>query len=475
MTSSYLFYDIETTGLNKAFDQVLSFAAIRTDPTLNAIERHTITVKLRPDVFPSPGAILTNRIPVSDLSKGLCEFEATEQIHQLMNQAGTVSLGYNTLGFDDEFLRFSFRRNLLPPYTHQFKNGCRRMDLFPMAVLYRLYKKEVITWPEIDGKPSLKLEHLNSANRMVSGRSHEAMVDVAATVELARRFYKKKKMWQYLEGYFDKETDAYRMQELPIAFQSGAGDHHKALVVSGEYGPGQNYQVPVVSIGTSIPYSNQTLWLRMDLPQLRQTTADTIAETSWIIRKRMGEPVILLPPQERYWKLIGKERNAVFEENLKWLKENSDIFQQIVTYYREYRYPFIPNLDPDASLYQIGFFSRADEKLGRMFQQASLDDKAKMVSQFSSPDARTLAGRVLCRNYPETTLSEFNPDYNSYLKRINPLNQEDAITDYRGEIRTTPKNALIEINRLKQAGDLNHDQQQLLDDLEEYIKTKFKS
>ena len=326
MTSSYLFYDIETTGLNKAFDQVLSFAAIRTDPGLNAIERHTITVKLRPDVIPSPGAILTNRIPVSDLSKGLCEFEAIEQIHQLMNQAGTVSLGYNTLGFDDEFLRFSFRRNLLPPYTHQFKNGCRRMDLFPMAVLYRLYKKEVITWPEIDGKPSLKLEHLNSANRMVSGRSHEAMVDVAATVELARRFYKKKKMWQYLEGYFDKETDAYRMQELPIAFQSGAGDHLKALVVSGEYGPGQNYQVPVVSIGTSIPYSNQTLWLRMDLPQLHQTTADTIAETSWIIRKRMGEPVILLPPQERYWKLIGKERNAVFEENLKWLKENPEIF-----------------------------------------------------------------------------------------------------------------------------------------------------
>jgi exodeoxyribonuclease-1 len=189
----------------------------------------------------------------------------------------------------------------------------------------------------------------------------------------------------------------------------------------------------------------------------------------------MGEPVILLPPQERYWKLIGKERNAVFEENLKWLKENPEIFQQIVTYYREYRYPFIPNLDPDASLYQIGFFSRADEKLGRMFQQASLDDKAKIVSQFSSPDARTLAGRVLCRNYPETTLSEFNPDYNSYLKRINPLNQEDAITDYRGEIRTTPKSALIEINRLKQAGDLNDDQQQLLDDLEEYIKTKFTS
>ena len=72
-------------------------------------------------------------------------------------------------------------------YTHQFKNGCRRMDIFPMAVLYWLYKRDGIIWPEIDGKPSLKLEHLSDANRLVSGQSHEAMVDVEATVELARR------------------------------------------------------------------------------------------------------------------------------------------------------------------------------------------------------------------------------------------------------------------------------------------------
>ena len=38
MKKTYLFYDIETTGLNKAFDQVLQFAAIRTDRQLNEIE-----------------------------------------------------------------------------------------------------------------------------------------------------------------------------------------------------------------------------------------------------------------------------------------------------------------------------------------------------------------------------------------------------------------------------------------------------
>jgi exodeoxyribonuclease-1 len=473
MTNTYLFYDIETTGLNKAFDQILQFAAIRTDQELSEIDRHAVTIKLRPDVIPSPEAILTNRIPINALSSGLCEYEAVGKIHRLMNQSGTISIGYNTLGFDDEFLRFSFHRNLLPPYSHQYRNGCRRMDLFPMAILYRLYKKDVLVWPEIDGKPSLKLEHLGSANGIIAGQSHDALVDVTTTVELARRFFKKKKMWRYLQGYFDKETDAHRMKELPLAFKSGAGEHQKGLLISGEYGPLQNYQVPVISIGSSIPYPNQTLWLRLDQPLLRETTPQSIPDTTWIIRKRLGEPAILLPPRDRYWKRIGEERSAVFEENLAWLQKNPDIFQKIVKDSREYRYPFIPDLDPDASLYQIGFYSRADEKLCRKFHQVPLEKKANLVDQFSSPDARALALRILGRNYPDFIPPDFVEDFKTYLARINPSREEDAMVDYRDHRRTTPAGALIEISRLKKSGELNDQQLLLLDNLESHIRKNF--
>jgi exodeoxyribonuclease-1 len=474
MTISYLFYDIESTGLSKAFDQVLQFAAIRTDHRLKEIDRHEIKVKLRADIIPSPLALLTNRIPISDLANGLCEYEATRQIHRLLNEPDTVSLGYNTLGFDDEFLRFSFHRNLLPPYTHQYRDGCRRMDLYPIAIIYWLYKRQILTWPEINGKPSLKLEHIGSVNRMVTGQSHEALVDVETTIELARRFFDEKQMWQYLEDYFDKETDAHRMHELPIAFQSGVGDHHQGLMVSGEFGPRQNYQIPVISIGESIPYSNQTLWLRMDLPQLRETTPQSLAETTWVIRKRLGEPGILLPPHDRYWNRIGDERIGVFDENLAWLQDNPEIFEQIVNYYRTYRYPFIPDLDADASLYQIGFYSRADEKLCRIFQEVSLEKKADLIDQFSSPDARTLAGRILYRNYPEQFQAGYPSEFIQYLKRINPPRQKDALVDYRDQRRTTPKDALAEIKRLKQSAKFDRHQLRLLVDLEDYIRTQFK-
>jgi exodeoxyribonuclease-1 len=473
MEKTYLFYDIETTGLNKAFDQVLQFAAIQTDRQLNEVDRYMIRVQLRADVIPSPRAIIINRMSMDDLTTGLCEYEAIQQIHQLMNHPGTISLGYNTLGFDDEFLRFSFHRNLLSPYTHQYSNGCRRMDLLPIAIIFWLFKRNVLNWPQINGKPSLKLEHLRAANLLNKGPSHDAIVDVGATVELARLFFRHKKMWQYLEGYFEKETDAYRIEEIPATFQSAMGEHCKALMVNSEYGPQQMYQVPVLSVGNSIPYPNQTLWLRLDLPTLNETTPQSIDETTWVIRKRYGEPGILLPPQQRYWKRLSPERETIVKKNLGWLQAHPTRFQKIVTYYQEYRYPFIPNLDPDAALYQIGFFPRSDERLSRRFHAASFNEKAKMVHRFSSQDARKLATRVLVRNYPHSCPDEYIAEFEAYMRRVNPSSEGKALVDYKGDRRLTPAGALAEINQLKASDKLHSQQFELLDDLENYIKHQF--
>ena len=155
MNTTYLFYDLETTGLSMCFDQVLQFAAIRTDLELNEIERHQLQVRLNPDVIPSPYALITHRISIDAMQQGDDELTAIKTIHNILNQPGTISLGYNTLGFDDEFLRFSFFRNLLPPYTHQFANQCGRMDLFPMTLMYYLHQPNTLEWPMIDGRVSL--------------------------------------------------------------------------------------------------------------------------------------------------------------------------------------------------------------------------------------------------------------------------------------------------------------------------------
>lgn len=471
--TTYLFYDLETTGLNKAFDQVLQFSAIRTDSAFKEIDRKNITVRLRPDVIPSPGALITHRISLSEAQKGLPEYKATCQIHRLLNTPGTISLGYNTMGFDDEFLRFSFHRNLLPPYTHQYNNACGRMDLLPITILFHLYKNEVLKWPVVNGKPTLKLEHLSGANQLASGRAHEAETDVVATLALTKIFSGQGEMWRYLTGYFHKATDAERITRLPVAHQSRGCNHTTGLLIGSEFGAEQHYQAPVLYIGDSIPYSNQTLWLRLDLPALREATPETIPACSWVIRKRLGDLPIILPPHARYLSRLDEERKKCVEDNLAWITNHPDLFQEILRYHQRFRYPEIPDLDPDAALYQMGFLSRAEEPLRRQFHAAEPDAKALLLENFQQEEIRSLAARILFRNYPKAAPASYRAQFNRYLKRVNASSAEEALCDYKGARRTTPTDALLEIDRLNREGNLDTEQHRLLADLTLYLKRAF--
>ncbi len=474
--NSYLFYDLETTGLNRTFDQVIQFAAIRTDSALNKLEEHNIKIRLRPDIIPSPGAMLTHGIPVADLAAGLCEFDAIATIHRLFNTPGTITIGYNSLGFDDEFLRFSFYRNLLPPYTHQYTNGCYRMDLLPMIAIYWLYNREVLKWPAHDGKPSLRLEHLNDLNQLARGKAHDALVDVKATVELARRLRTAPKVWDYLSGHFVKATDIRRMEALPVSFESGSGQHTLGLLAKSALGSALNFQAPVLFIGGSNAYRNQTLWLRLDLPELQAAETETIPENTWVIRKKAGEPGFILPPLDRYWSKISLERQEIVTANIQWLQANPDLFDAIIRYHADFRYPVIPDLDVDAALYQSGFWSNTDKEVCRAFHASPVEEKASFINRFKDKGLRVLAKRVIFRNFPESaTASNYKHDATAFMQKIAPAAGESGLPDFRGNERLTPNSALVEIKTLLAAEDLDTRSRNLLEALKAYIAAQFHS
>ena len=284
MKKTYLFYDLETTGLNKCFDQVLQYASIRTDLQFNEVERKQLFVKLNPDVIPSPRAMITHRISLDRLVDAETEFSALQTIHADLNQPGTISLGYNTLEFDDEFLRFSFYRNLLAPYTHQFANQCQRMDIYPLTVMYYLYNPDVFVWPEVEGRLSLKLEELAKANGFARGAAHDALVDVEMTIELARRLSQHQEMWQYLTEFFTKQTDLQRQSQLKSEAELG----RCGLLIEPKFGNNALFQAPVLALGQHKHYTNQILWLHLDKPELLDTTVDNLIETTWVSQKKSG-------------------------------------------------------------------------------------------------------------------------------------------------------------------------------------------
>ncbi len=466
MQPTYLFYDIESSGLNKCFDQVLQFAAIRTDLNLNEIERYEVKINPNCDVFPAPGAVVTHHIAPVATHDSINELEAIEKIHALMNTPGTISLGYNTLTFDDEFLRFSFYRNLLPPYTHQYANQCKRMDLYPMLTFFHLYKPDILpNWPTINGQVSLKLENINDANKLATGRAHDAMVDVEATIALARLLIKDKARWDYLCGYFDKIIDQKRCQDLPVTMESQSIQHHEGLMIMGKFGTKCAYQSPVLSIGPHAHYKNQTLWLRLDLPELREATLENLDEKTWAIAKRFAEPGFLLPANPERMSKIKVQRQEQITLNKQWIVEHPVIFEGLIDYHRHRKYPEFPETDIDSALYQKPFWTNPEIALCNQFHRAAPTEKAMMIERFRNPDLQQLAIRIIGRNYPEHLPTEYRAPFANYLQMVLATDIEKLPINFKGEKRLGFTQAMKELEETKNRSGLSTEQLELLSQL----------
>lgn len=472
--NSYLFYDIETTGLSYAFDQVLQFAAIRTDLQFKELQRHEIYVRLRPDVVPSPAAMAAHCLGLSRVTdSGMNEYDAAREIHALLNEPGTISLGYNTLGFDDEFLRFTFHRNLLPPYTHQYANDCGRMDLLPMVVMYWLFRNDILNWPETEERVSLKLEHLKDANSLCEGRPHDALVDVAASVELAKRLAGDREMWDYLAVHFEKNGDRQRLHKLPRLAPEMEARHKLGLMINVDHGAERKYLAPVLLLGYSEHYRNQSLWLRLDRPELREATLESLLESTWVIRKKHGERGIILPPYERFLQRLDPERAAELEENKSWLKAHPELLRAIARFYAEFKYPEIEGTDVDAALYAMDFPTDDELKLCERFHQATFAEKANLLESFARSELRELAKRIIFRNAPAGVTGDLKKEMEAFIYNVNPVFKEEAPVDYRGRKRKTPAEAMEELAELPAERDLDETEKAALRELENYLRQQF--
>ena len=189
MADSFYWYDLETTGVDPKWDRIVQFAGFRTDATLQPIgEPYCTYVTLPEDVLPNPDASLVTRITPKLLAeKGIKECSALKAINAIFSQPGTCVAGFNSLRFDDEFMRYGLYRNLLDPYSREWKNGNSRWDLIDLVRATGALRRDGISWPvDDDGLPVYKLEAMTAANGISHGNAHDALSDVEATVGLAR-------------------------------------------------------------------------------------------------------------------------------------------------------------------------------------------------------------------------------------------------------------------------------------------------
>src|SRR5690348_9513027 len=118
MAQTFFFYDLETSGLNARSDRIMQFAGIRTDMDLQPIgEPINLMVKLNDDTLPSPDAVMVTGItPQSTQADGLTEAEFAQYLLSDVFVPGTITVGFNNVRFDDEFIRHLFWRTFRDPY-----------------------------------------------------------------------------------------------------------------------------------------------------------------------------------------------------------------------------------------------------------------------------------------------------------------------------------------------------------------------
>jgi len=298
------------------------------------------------------------------------------------------------------------------------------------------------------------------------------MVDVEVTLALAKRFQQSPEMWDYVLGYFNKQTDQERFQQLPSDINSVSGPLREGLMVEGVMGAKQNFLAPVLCLGEHAHYKNQMLWLRLDTTTLNTCTENSIAENTWVLRKKWAEPGLVLPPKERFLNALSPERMAQTEINKAWLKQNPDLLNKIIDYYRHYLYPVLSNTDIEASLYLNGFWSAEEMAFCRRFHQVSPAEKALLVDNVKNPKLKALALRILGRNFSQVLSAEQQQAYAEYKQQINPANEAAALIDFKGNKRLSPSSALEEIIELRKTA-LDPIQQELLNSLEVYLQESF--
>ena len=187
-------------------DRPSQFGAIRTSTELEVIG-DPIEFRSRASVEepPSIGACLVTGITPQDTADGLDEAPFIESVLDVLSVPGTTSTGWNSMGYDDEIVRFAAWRNLLPPYEREFKRDNARFDLLAaFRFAWATGRRSGIEWPTYeDGSVSLALGDLAAVNGVDdhAEAAHDALADVRATLELARRLRRAQpKLWNYAFG-----------------------------------------------------------------------------------------------------------------------------------------------------------------------------------------------------------------------------------------------------------------------------------
>ena len=469
--TSFFWFDFETTGVDPAKDRPMQFAGIRTDLDFNPIgDPIMFYCRLSEDVLPNPEACLLTGITPQDANRdGVCEAEFMQAVEREMSVPGTCSLGYNTLRFDDEVVRFGFYRNFIDPYAREWQNNCSRWDVIDLVRMAYAIRPDGIKWPTDDeGNVSLKLEALTKANGISHEQAHDALSDVYGTIAMAKLIQKTQpKLFDYYFKMRQKSELQNFINPLKIT---------PFLHVSGMFGRDNMYAAFVAPIAPHPKNKNGVILFNLmdDAQQLIDLSIEEIRHRVFSKVEALGDEKRIPLKVLHYNRCPAVAPSAFLKDstvverlkldgdvcrrNLSIIKSAPGLSEKISQVFLQENLPI--HKDPDHMLYSGGFFSSDDKKRMKTIRETPSEHLGELSLSFDDRRLPEMLMRYIGRNYPDQLSDAQRVEWEEY-RRIRLMEADGGGSISMDEYFNT-------LNRIAQSEDLPNTKQILLQDLADY-------
>lgn len=457
MSMTYIFYDTETTGLETEFDQILQFAAIKTDDDFNELESFEMRSQLMPHIVPSPSGLIVTRIPISTLKdKSLpTHYEFIKNIREkLLEWSPAIFIGYNSIPFDEELIRHTFSQTLNPAYLTN-TNGNKRADMLKITHATSVYSPNSINIPNNDkGRAFFKLRAIAEANGYNHDNAHEALADVRMTIQIAKLVKEKAPdVWQNMMNV-SKKNDVFEIISKQPMFS----------LTESNYGKMNHYVVTLCGMNEKIDAI--VFDLKYNPDEYTSLSADELLK---VINGKVDKPIRSLNANKQPMLMpielspIINSMGITTEELMRRVQviKDDNLFRTRIqeAFSRKYEDSEEPK-HIEQRLYSSGFMSKDDEQLTLKFQNTDWEQKLSIINKIKDSRIREFAYRIIFCEKPNLLPPEI-------YKKMTDWKRNRLFTTEDVPWMTVPK-AIKEIE--ERLGSVDENDSKYLMEIKEFIE-----
>lgn len=431
MAASYFFYDLETSGFDARESRIMQFAGIRTDTELQPVgELVNVMVKMTPDTVPSPDAVMITGItPQATIADGVTEAEFLKMFHDEVVQPGTIFMGFNSVRFDDEFMRYLHYRNFYDPYEWQYCDDCSKWDLLDVLRMTRALRPEGIEWPFTeDGKPTNRLELMTKLNGIDHYAAHDALSDVYATIAVAKLIRDKQpKLFEYLLNCRHKKEVEKLVcgQGKPFVYSSGKfpAETQKTtvavkvaesplpggcLVYDLRHDPTEFMEMGVEELAKRLEWTrDENAPKRLPAKELKFNRCPAVA------------PLQVLTSDPASMERIGLDQ-ATIRKNLQLVLSDTSWMERVGAAYKlkneRAKDQWAKSEDAESQLYD-NFLNNGDKPVARAIRAAKPEDLMDFANRLQDGRLKQMLPRYKARNFPDSLSDDERRGWEEYCRQ----------------------------------------------------------